>query len=308
MMKISNFAVAGALALIPITASAFETMTQSVCDAGFARFDDMVTAGGDGDIERQHDISVTADGWCQYRSKDPSFEADFLDWRMDGSARWTDQGIPPLGFEVRIGGLDPDTDGVDTGRPDVSVQALLRQDPDAGIVILERAVMDNGAGDVLSVSGVFERVFLSSLSMMQVSMGSVTFKAGLVSLTLDGTHENPFGFHGDIEIRGNKQAQVDAAFRSISALPDGMVDDASRAELLAYAQDLPRPIGTLEVSIASDRGLGLMQIGSSLYSSFVAIMDDGEDMGEGAIAREMELLFDGVRVSADWTPAASITD
>jgi len=169
---------------------------------------------------------------------------------------------------------------------------------------LERAVMQNGAGDVLSVSGVFERVFLSSPSMMQVSMGSATFKAGLMSLTLEGTHENPFGFNGSFEMDGDPQAQFDAVFEAISSLPEGVIDDASRAELTAFATDLPKPIGTLEVSVASERGLGLMQVGVAAAFSTEAIIN-GED---GAIAQQMEILFDGLTLSADWSPDAQNAD
>ena len=83
---------------------------------------------------------------------------------------------------MRVRGLNPDEmqDGGKTDRPMVSVDMTLRQEPAAGQVIVERAVMQNDADDIFAFSGVFERVFLSSPSMMQVSMGSASFKAGPV--------------------------------------------------------------------------------------------------------------------------------
>lgn len=80
------------------------------------------------------------------------------------------------------------------------------------------------------------------------------------------------------------------------------MDNASRAEMMAFAADLPNPIGTLEVSVASERGLGLMQVGSAMYSAFSAVMDDD------AISNETDIMFDGLSVDVDWTPSAQVAD
>jgi len=169
-----------------------------------------------------------------------------------------------VGLQIQwIAGLVPE--GGAENIPPLAVEVTLRQDPDAGLLILERAEMSNEFGDTLSVSGVFERVYLMSLSMMQVSLGSAAFKAGLLSMTLEGTHENPFGFYGKVDVTGTPQTQSQAAFDAISRLPEGVMDDASRAEMTAFAADLPKPVGTLDVTVASERGLGLIQVGSAIY-------------------------------------------
>lgn len=300
-------------------AAAQDRMTQAMCQDSvqalaqatpFANDDDPVLL----DILRA--IRTTPDGWCQLRAGDLGSTAEDMDgspnefeWRMEGTSRWTRDGIPPLALQIRARGMDPDgmQDSADTDRPLVDAEITLRQDPDAGVIILENAVMYNDAGDLLTVSAVFERVFLSSPSMMQVSMGSATFKAGLLSMTLDGTHENPFGFNVDVSVNGTPQSQRDAAFDTISRLPDGLIDDASRAELTAYVGDLPKPVGTLEVSLNSERGLGLMQVGMSMYRGLVDILEE-EGGVDGARMSELEILFDGLTLRADWTPSAQVAD
>lgn len=303
---------AALIVFMALPASAFERMLRSDCQESFTR---IAALNPDPDADQDTAVAdivrafrVTPDGWCQFevRSGMDDLDFDVIEWRMDGTKRWTRDGIPPLALQVRIEGLDPDQMQASdpTNRPAVDVDVTLRQVPDAGLVVVESAKMQNSAGDELLVSGVFERVFLSSPSMMQVSMGSATFKAGLMSLTLEGTHENPFGFNGSFEMNGTPQAQVDAAFEAISSLPDGVIDDASRAELTAFAGDLPKPVGTLEVSLASERGLGLMQVIMSVANG---AMDAFENGGEN-LASQMEILFDGLTLSADWTPDAQNAD
>ena len=295
------------VALTAVPASAFERMMRSDCQVAFEDLADIMQPDDPDTAAMSSGIRVTPQGWCEMRGGTTGLENaefDTLEWRAEGITRWTRDGIPPLALEVRMTGLDPDEmqGGVNTGRPNVDVEVLLRQLPDAGMIVIERAMMVNDAGDSVTVTGVFERVFLSSPSMMQVSLGSAAFKAGLVSMTLDGTYENPFGFGVDVEMQGVPQAQRDAAFEIVSKLPNGVVDDASRAELTAFSGDLPKPVGTLEVSVASARGLGLMQVGMWAYNSFEAV-----DVGE-ADGNELEILLDGITVEADWAPDAQVAD
>ncbi len=287
---------------------AWDRMLLGDCQAAFENLAELIAPD---DVEQTEVMSrsmrATADGWCEVRGTDPGFEfATFktFAWRADGIARWNTDGIAPLGIQLRAGGISPQDlqDGGGDNRPDISFEATVRQLPDAGQVIVENAIMYNEVGDSLLVSGVFERVFLSSPSMMQVSLGSATFKAGLMSMTLEGTHENPFGFTADVSIQGVPQAQRDAAFDIISRVPDGVIDDASRAELTAYAGDLPRPVGNLEVSVASERGLGLMQVGMSMLLAVDSIVDGASNN------TELDILLDGLTIRADWSPAAQVAD
>ena len=301
---------AALIALTAMPAAAFERMLRSDCQDSVQRAFDLIPSTNPSEQmivnTLKQSIRVTPQGWCQLNGSDAQDRAEFdvIEWRMEDPKRWVRDGIPPLALEVRITGLEPDEmqGNMNTQRPDVNVEVLLRQLPDAGMIVVERAVMENDAGDSLSVSGVFERVFLSSPSMMQVSMGSAAFKAGLMSMTLEGTHENPFGFGIDVDMRGVPQAQRDAAFEIVSQVPDGVINDASRAELTAYAGDLPKPVGTLEVSVASARGLGLMQVGMAAYTSFSSVVD-----GEGD-GNQLDILLDGITVEADWTPSAQVAD
>lgn len=287
---------------------AFEQMTAAECRASLDQMFDLV---GPNDAQLAAVVAaVTAqDGWCRIAGADLEMsegEVDLIEWRMEDTARWTVDGIPPLALDLRLSGLDPDAlEGEpDLGRPDLDLEVTLRQEPEAGLVILERLFASNAVGDALSVSGVFERVFLTSPSMMQVSLGSATFKAGLVSMTLEGKHENPFAFRLDVDVQGGGQAQSEGAFDLISRLPEGVIDDASRAELTAFAGDLPGPVGTLEVSVASERGLGLMQVGMSAFLSIQSALD-GETEADKS---QLEVMLDGLTLRADWTPAAQVAD
>jgi len=284
-------------------AAAFDRMLQGECQQSWERFNLLMNQGDTGDKRLTAPVSVTADGWCEVRGGTRGLEnaqVDQAQWRAEDMGRFNRDGIPPLAVEVRITGLDPDEmqGGAPTNRPALTVEATLRQVPDAGQVIVERAAMFNDAGDILAVSGVFERLFLSSESMMQVSAGSAAFKAGLVQLVLTGEHENPFGFDVDVEMRGSADAQQRAAFDLISMLPAGVVSGAARAELSGFAGALPKPVGQLELSVFSERGLGIMQIA---MASFLAA-------GGGPDASELDILLDGLTVDADWSPATGGSD
>lgn len=299
-----------ALAGLPLGAAAQDRMTEAACQQGFKRLVLMWRDDSPDVLELVRSVRATEQGWCILRPagladlEDLPFEA--VEWRTEDGARWTRDGIPPLALELRAIGVDPDDleEGAATDRPDLTVEATFRQDLTAGAVIVERAALFNEVGDEMAVSGVFERVFLSSPAMMQVSMGSAAFKAGLIRVTLEGTHENPFGFGVDVDLRGDPAAQREGVFNTISNLPDGVVDDASRAEFMAFASDLPSPVGTLEVQADSARGLGLMQFGASVAMSFTASTDPDPD----AERDRLEILLDGMTLRADWSPAAQEAD
>ena len=287
-------------------ALAFDRMLLNDCLTSFENLAELIDPGNTDTPSQLRSIRATFDGWCEINGDSPGFEDatfDRLTWRTDDTALWTQQGIPPMGLELRITGLDPDTmqNSAASNRPPVSIEGTIRQDPAAGQLIIEHASMENDAGDSMTASAVFERVFLSSPSMMQVSAGSAAFKAGLVSMTLDGTYENPFGFNVSVEVDGDENVLQAEAFQGISRLPTGMVNDAARAELMAFAGDLPGPVGTLEVGLASERGLGLMQVGMSMYNSFASVLNDDAEV-------ELDVLFDGVTISADWSPRDTQAD
>lgn len=300
-------AVLIAAALGPGQAQAFDTMTRNLCQDSVDALVTMVDPASPDKAQMVSSVEATPEGWCLISPSSPGFEdAEFetFMWRSEETSRWTDQGIPPLAIEVRVTGLKPDEmqGAGSTSRPDLVAEFTLRQIPDAGQVVLERAVLENELGDRISVSGLFERLYLGSTSMMQVSFGSAAFKAGLFSMTLEGTHENPFGFGVDVDVVGSPSAQRQAAFDWITALPDGVVDDASRAELMAYAGDLPAPVGTLEISAASERGLGFMQVIGATMQSFATLEADAD------IAPVLDVALDGLTISADWSPAAQLAD
>lgn len=297
--------IAGLGLLLATPAAAFERMSRADCVAGFARLNDMFEPDRPDTPARRMGAAqvVSADGWCRMRGRVPGAEGvqfDRLDWRAEGIGPWIADGTPPLALTFRISGLEPDEmQGGDTRtmRPPLDVTATLRQIPETGQLIIERAEMSNGRGDVLAASAVFERVYLSSLAMAQVSLGSVTLKAGLLDMQFSGEVENPFAFEGELWIEGSDQARREAGFALLSELPDGVMNDASRAELTEFAAALPRPVGALELSLNSERGLGLMQ----------AIMGNMQSFAEGDLVN-WEVMLDGVTLGADWSPSTGQSD
>jgi hypothetical protein len=295
---VKTFVIIAAL-LTATQAGAFGRMTQADCAASWEAFNLLMNEGDQSDHRLDVSVRVTPQGWCAVRGGDPAFRRSRFDemlWRAEDMARFINDGIPPLALEFAITGIDPDAmegGDINTSRPPLTFSATLRQIPEAGQVIVERAELASDAGDVIAGSMVFERLFLSSPSMMQVSMGSVAFKAGLFEMTLTGAHENPFGFGGDLAMRGNPDVQRRAAFDLISQLPQGFVDDESRAELTGFAGELPNPRGTFAISLNSETGFGLMQVGVFAAMEWVDSVENGG----------LEVLLDGMTLGADWSPS-----
>lgn len=297
--------IAAFFAGLPVPAIAWDDMSLSECRMSLSQLFEYLPAD---DIDWNvidAALSVSADRWCSIAgdavTPEPG-EFGVVEWRMEDAARWTEDGIAPIALGFRMTDVLPDDRADLTFAPEdrLTIEIDLRQDQDAGVVTIERAAMANGRGDVVSVSGVFGRVFLTSPAMMQMSAGSAVFQAGFLSMTLTGEMENPFGFPVEGELRGSDEAQRQAAFDLLSRLPMGVLDASSRAELTAFAGDLPEPVGTLEASIFAERGLGLMQVGAA------AAMQLTQDEAERR--QQMAVLLDGVTIRADWTPTAQVAD
>lgn len=308
-MKPFAMAALAALAASPVTA--FDRMARQDCIDAMEALAELFDPGetDTNALRMARAQLVTGDGWCRIRGRggeNAEAEFDNLDWRAEGITRWTRDGIPPLALELRIDGLEPDEmEGGDanTLRPPLTAEVTLRQIPDAGQLIVERAEMSNGQGDVLAASAVFERVWLTSPSMMQVSIGSIALKAALFDMSLTGEVENPFAFDGEVWVEGGEAARRQTAFDMIEALPDGVSDDATRAELSEFAAALPRPVGRLELSLASENGLGLMQLGASAALQFDVFGTD-----PAADRSALEILFSGVTLTADCSPGTGQAD
>jgi len=304
MMKFA-LPLAAFLVAAAVPAHAWDRMQRSECQQSLHRVANMIPSS-DPAVERAFEraianLIVTPQGICQFDARNiPGMEMmDGIAWRAEGIKGWIDNGIPPIALDVRVLGLNPS--GSRSGRPPLRVEATLRQEPDASLLILERLEAFNGAGDRFVISGVMERVILSSTSMMQVSMGAATFKTGLMSMTLGGDVENPFSLDFDVQVKGNSESGRDGALGVISLLPDSFIDEESRAQLREFADDLPRPIGTLEVSVASDRGLGMLQMGAGMFSAM-------ESDDEGGMTEMVDTLFDGLTAQATWSPSLRGTD
>jgi hypothetical protein len=89
-------------------------------------------------------------------------------------------------------------------------------------------------------------------------------------------------------------AAVDAARGALAglvdALPDGVMDDASRKALEAVIGSLPQGRGKLTLTFVSEEGIGAARLAVAALS------------GEPLSPKAMAALFDGATISAAWQP------
>lgn len=236
--------------------------------------------------------SVTQDGFCRLRSTQPGLENaefDTFDWRIEGRALLIEEGVPPMAAEIRFNGLRLDED---PGRI-LDVAVAMRQVPESRLVLLEQFKVTAAEGDSLLVTGVVERVDLSSRAMTQVSGGS----AALTDLTVQARLGDWFAANVAPDIAISMPDDPAARGRMANGFADLMPDDVwepgAREALVSLLSDLPGARGALEFSYRSEAGLGLGKAGSFLFFGEIPRLGGGMDL---------ELLFDDARLGLDWSP------
>ena len=236
--------------------------------------------------------SVTADGLCRLRSSQPGLDAaDFetFDWRLEGRELLIDEAIAPVAAEIRFNGLmiDDDPDRI------VDVAAAMRQVPESRLVLLEQLKVTAEEGDSLLVTGVVERVDLSTRAMTQVSSGS----AALTELTVQARLGDWFAANVAPEIAismpATEAARAEMANSFANLMPDDVWEPGAREALVAFLSDLPNARGALEFSFRSEAGFGLTKVGRFLFLGEISLFGG---------STELNILFDGARLGLGWRP------
>lgn len=300
--------------------AAFEPLTVEDCRATWRAIGEMLPqrergAGSARDEFLAVSHRVSADGWCRLSGADPALDgAQFatLDWRAEGLADALAGGDFPLAVQIRIDDLRPEdttppsrTDFVPP--PPVDVSATLRRLPETRQLIIEELRLTSPAGDDLRVTAVFDRVDLSSLAMAQMSMGSVSLRQVNARARLNGWVESQIVPTLDVDIRGDPAAIRQAARDAVADLPDALFTPDAKDNLTAFAASLPAPRGDLELSFASDTGVGALQLVMFGTSAAMSVIEPapgpGDDMAERAA-----IMLGGARIDAIWAPDPDQTE
>ena len=171
------------------------------------------------------------------------------------------------------------------------VDLALRRDEAGDQLLLERGRLGLSGGSELVVIGEVAGAELSAASLLT---GRVTRLAA--EWKNDGRTLRPLmeamGAQLEPGATGTKAVLAARAALSgvIETVPKGSLPEESAVALTAFIAALPQGRGRLRVTVASDAGIGMAQLG------MLALSDD--PLGPQALAR----LFADVAVGADWAP------
>ena len=171
------------------------------------------------------------------------------------------------------------------------VDLALRRDEAGDQLLLERGRLGLSGGSELVVIGEVAGAELSAASLLT---GRVTRLAA--EWKNDGRTLRPLleamGAQLEPGATGTKAVLAARAALSgvIETVPEGSLPEESADALNAFIAALPQGRGRLSVTVASDAGIGMAQLG------MLALSDD--PLGPQALAR----LFADVAVGADWAP------
>ena len=171
------------------------------------------------------------------------------------------------------------------------VDLALRRDEAGDQLLLERGRLGLSGGSELVVIGEVAGAELSAASLLT---GRVTRLAA--EWKNDGRTLRPLleamGAQLEPGATGTKAVLAARAALSgvIETVPEGSLPEESADALNAFIAALPQGRGRLRVTVASDAGIGMAQLG------MLALSDD--PLGPQALAR----LFADVAVGADWAP------
>ncbi len=284
--------LAFALSVCAAPVWAMEPMTQSDCTNGWLTitdilFDMVPFATPETEAEREAAKSVksgvTSEGWCVIDSDQPGLEGaqfDLLYWQADGIAGFVEGQAMPSALRVRMEGFQTD----DAFAEPLTVSFALQHVQDAGLLLVEDLTLRNEAGRGLAATAVIAGAYFSSVGTAVSSIGGLRltqFESKADLWPIEGA-DDPTQMDGDV-------------LRALAEVLDvGQIDEDSRAALVALADDVPNAVGQLDLSYASENGLGLFQ-----FAAASARLDSYPDEGvAGAIAFGLS----GARIGVEWRP------
>ncbi len=273
------------LALLASPATAQRASETARCEAGWRHLVGIVIGyegGGMFDFTlpdewvalRELDQKPDVDGWCRVISGDADLLSD--DTRVAWRAMPADFADDPNNLPTELA-FRFDAMMTQNGRSE-SVQTLLKlsHSPGDGLLIVDGLGVFIDDQEALTASAVIGGAYFDDPRAAQMSLLGLHLDQLALTATL-----TPANAHLLKDI-----ARADVV-DFVEGLSFAQMDRRSRSEALDFARALPRAAGVLDVTFASDRGLGLMQIG-------VATSRDKEDMPG--------FLLDGAQMAVDWQP------
>jgi hypothetical protein len=212
-------------------------------------------------------------GWCRVVDDSDLFTANTsLAWRAAPADFADDPNRLPSEVAFRI-----DTVTRQNARPqDVQVLVQLSHSPGDGLLIIDGLDVFIADEEVLAASAVIGGAYFDDPRAAQMSLPGLHLDQLALTATLT---------------RANAWMLEDLTREDVVEFVEGLsfaqMDRGSRTEALDFARALPRAAGVLDVTFASDRGLGWMQIG-------MAANQDKADMPR--------FLLDGAQLAVDWQP------
>ncbi len=270
------------MALLAVPAVAQDRQDADRCAAGWTHLVGIVTGyrgAGQFDVfrtddkDRWEDFPHTpiADGWC--RVIPPKIvgapELERIEWRATPMTFSDNPQMLPNSIEMRAIEMDQPTP--------FEVSISLSHLPSDGLLIFDKITVVFGGGEAVVASAVVGGAFFNDPRAVQMSLPGLHLDQLAVTAAITPDRVAAL----DLTVSREDVVQF------VSNLSFAQMDRGSKAEALKLAADLPAPHGVLDLTFASARGLGWMQI----------IAAGDQDDAEFA-----SFLLDGAQVSVDWRP------
>lgn len=274
-------------------AAAYETADVSECNAlwdGFIKLIPLIW--GDDQKPSLIDAVTTDDGWCRLIGEAPGLvnaPFDTLDYRVDGINRFILDGIPPSALALRVRNVD--TAGTDP-RLITRVDVALAHDQASRSLLVETLELVEASGGRFQMTAVFNHLDLTNTGTMMMSVGGVSLSQAAGVLEVVG---------GDdlFEARREPSAARDMFLTALGTLPQETISPQSALALADFLDDAA-PDGTLNFTVYSQRGIGLLQY-------IIGGLRHDTDTIAG-FSEALEIALDGVTVTFDWEPVAAIPE
>jgi hypothetical protein len=278
--------------LIGGPAQAFERLTLEDCNMMLAAVAELTVKVDYSSV----DIDVSSDGWCRLRVKNslpvPVVNFDTLDWQIDGLQALIETGKPPMALALRVAGLRGFGPRGETTPAGYDLELTLRQVPEQHLLLIEGLTLKGPEGPVVSLGAVIGGAFFDSQAMLVTSLPGLRINDLSAAITFDG-RGGPF----DLGFLTSRPGDL-ALARSLADGPLTMeqFSQASRGAYLDFLDDLPTPLGTLDLRLQSERGLGMLQL----------VQLDGPSGGHTAetLERGVEIALSGASVDMNWRAGA----
>ncbi len=252
---------------------------------------------GDGAC-RVRGVTLTGGDRVAYEAAAITWQIDGLDQAMAGTALPHAATLNIEDFRTTPQTGDGATDYIFSARQagrGINANLSFNWDETSRDLTLHRLEIDPWGEDTLSLSAQLSGVDLSSVSALQVSIGSMALHKLELDVTSRGLFEDyillPLGLHvitDSADPDGQVATQKAETARIIDLLPIAAVSGTSRAALKSLVADMPNPRGRLRLDLDTDAGVGLPRL-----IAFGAASD-------GDMAAALDALMDGVRLGATY--------